>query len=104
MRVTGAPMCIFGDMPDTRDAWCCTAAVVAPLTLREGFLPPSDLQTAAQRQKQTLICSPSIFSHETSPLVKRFFRRMRPRNIPRGPQVLGPRSIQTTVELLRKAW
>ena len=84
-------------MPDTYDC-CRTAAAVAPLTLREGLLPPSHNQQRRRKAKIHFFffCFLlfSIFSHETSPLKNASFDIRNP-NI--SPRAHGPRSIQTVV-------
>ena len=58
----------------------CTAAAVAPLTLREGLLLQTHTQTAMTKRKLH-----SFFRHETSPLKSALFGIRNPENIPEGP-------------------
>ena len=51
MRDTAALIRIFGDISDTHNDCCCTAAAIAPDTLRKGLLPP--IRTKQQRRTKT---------------------------------------------------
>ena len=91
MRVTAALIHVYGDISDTHHDRCCTAAAaVAPLTLREGLLPPTYTQTERQNAAQSFKFL--FFRRETSPLEKRIVCHKKPRIFPRG--VLGPRLKQ----------
>ena len=75
---------IFGDISDTHNDCCCTAAAVAPLTLREGLLPSTHKQ---QRQKAKVRCFFFQFSFMKHPHLKNaFFDVRNPEIFRRGPR------------------
>ena len=80
---------IFEDISDIHKDRCCAASAAAPLTLRDGLLPPTHTNSHGKKHLHVFFISLSIFSHETSPLKKRIFRHTKPLGLgPAGPSVL----------------